>query len=636
MDLHKSNLANAAFIHPQGQNQAAVAQLVQQVVDLLLSEMGAARERSPLPPLTQLPNHTIPTEGIAEPELLNQLNSIIQQSMNAAHPSYIGHMDSIPSTASVLGDFVAGALNNNMLSVEMSPVLSRLEPLLLKEIAAMFGLPETAGGVLVSGGSLGNLQAIAVARNSHFPIREQGLAGLDKPPVFFTSAAAHTSFKKAAMVLGLGSDAAIGITTNEQGKLDCEALEAAIAQAQQSGQAPFAIVATAGTTVTGNIDPIEELAAIAKKHYLWFHVDASYGGALAFSPKHQHLLQGIDQADSITFNPQKWLYVAKTCAMTLFRDAKGWQDNFRIGAPYMGEEDDAINLGEVSLQGTRHGDVLKLWMTLQHLGQAGCAEIIEELKTHDVHLHLSGGETADVGDIVRTIDVGYTTFARLKKEDLIINDIKEGNVIVGISSSGQATYENKYNSGIGSNGLTSARHDTLSKYYADTFPEAYDPNTPAEVIFTGSKRLTDTVEFDGKEYIVGDLLLSPTRTFLPVLAKIFKTFKNQIDGLIHCTGGAQTKVLKFIEGKKIIKNNLFSTPPVFQMIQQESNTDWKEMYQVFNMGHRLEIYTDKDTAQEIIEIVKSFNIDAQIIGHVENSTENMVDLHSPYGNFIYT
>ena len=378
MDLQQSNLPNAAFIHPQGQNQAAVAQLVQQVMDLLLGEMGTAGERSPLPPLTQLPNHTIPTAGIAEAELLNQLKGIIQQSMNAAHPGYIGHMDSIPSTASMLGDLVAGALNNNMLSVEMSPVLSRLEPLLLKEIAAMFGLPETAGGVLVSGGSLGNLQAIAVARNSHFPIREKGLAGLDKPPVFFTSAAAHTSFKKAAMVLGLGSDAAIGITTDEKGKLDCEALERAIAQAIQAGKVPFAIVATAGTTVTGNIDPIEAMAAIARKHNLWFHVDASYGGALAFSPQYQHLLAGIEQADSITFNPQKWLYVTKTCAMTLFRDAAGWQSNFRIGAPYMGEDDDAINLGEVSLQGTRNGDVLKLWMTLQHLGKGGCGAIIEQ------------------------------------------------------------------------------------------------------------------------------------------------------------------------------------------------------------------------------------------------------------------
>lgn len=233
------------------------------------------------------------------------------------------------------------------------------------------------GGVLVSGGSLGNLQAIALARNSHFPILEQGLAGLEKPPVFFVSAAAHTSFKKAAMVLGLGSTAAVAVATDRRGKLDCEALEAAIAQAHRNGQAPFAVVATAGTTITGNIDPLEPIAAICRRHRLWFHVDASYGGALAFSPDHQPLLRGIDQAESITFNPQKWLYVTKTCAMTLFRDAKAWQDNFRIGAPYMGEADDAINLGEVSLQGTRHGDVLKLWMTLQHLGRQGCSSIIE-------------------------------------------------------------------------------------------------------------------------------------------------------------------------------------------------------------------------------------------------------------------
>lgn len=371
------NLPRAAFIQPDGQNQTAVAQLIQPVVDLLLREMGEAATRSPLPPLTQLPSPTIPSQGLSAEALLSQLKVIIQQSMNAAHPGYLGHMDSIPSTVSLLGDLVAAALNNNMLSVEMSPVFSRLEPLLLKEIATMFGLPEMAGGVLVSGGSLANLQAIAVARNHQFPILDQGLVGLDKPPVFFTSEAAHTSFKKAAMVLGLGSNAAVGVATDERGKLDCRALEAAIAQAQQAGKAPFAIVATAGTTVTGNIDPMEEMAAIAREHNLWFHVDASYGGALAFSPQQLHRLAGIDQADSITFNPQKWLYVAKTCAMVLFRDASCWQNNFRVGAPYMGSEADTINLGEVSVQGTRHGDILKLWMTLQHLGQKGCASIIE-------------------------------------------------------------------------------------------------------------------------------------------------------------------------------------------------------------------------------------------------------------------
>jgi len=266
----------------------------------------------------------------------------------------------------------------------------------------------------------------------------------------------------------------------------------------------------------------------------------------------------------------------------------------------------------------------------------GCAEIIEELKAHDIELHLSGGETADVGDIVRTIDVGYTTFARMKKADLVINNIKNGNVIVGISSSGQCSYESTYNSGIGSNGLTSARHDTLSKYYADHYPEAYDPNTPKEVIFTGSKRLTDAIIIDDQEFTVGDLLLSPTRTFLPVLRRLLITHKDSIDGIIHCTGGAQTKVLKFIENKKIVKNNLFETPPVFQMIQQESKTDWREMYQVFNMGHRLEIYTNLDTANELIDIIRTFNIDAQIIGHVENNEGNLVDLRSPYGNFMYS
>lgn len=370
------NLPDSAFIHPAGENRDAVEQLLNQTVALLLDELGGATERSPLPPLTQLPSPNIPAIAAPEAELLQQVRAIIQQSMNAAHPGYMGHMDSIPSTMSMVGDLVAAALNNNMLSVEMSPVFSRLEPLLLRQIAQRFGLGAQADGILVGGGSLGNLQAIAVARNTHFPVLEKGLVGLDKPPVLFASEVAHTSLQKASMILGLGSQGVVGIATDEQARLDPGRLRRAIALAHTTGQAPFCVVATAGTTVTGSVDPLGAIADIAEEFDLWFHVDASYGGALVFSPQHRHLLDGIDRANSVTFNPQKWLYVTKTCAMVLFRDADAWRQNFRIAAPYMGEHGPWYNLGESSIQGTRHADILKLWLTLQHLGEAGMAALI--------------------------------------------------------------------------------------------------------------------------------------------------------------------------------------------------------------------------------------------------------------------
>ncbi len=263
------------------------------------------------------------------------------------------------------------------------------------------------------------------------------------------------------------------------------------------------------------------------------------------------------------------------------------------------------------------------------------AQLLEELKEHGVTVHSAGGETADVGDIVRTIDVGYTAFARMKKSDLIVNNIQPGQVIVGIASYGQSSYETTYNGGMGSNGLTSARHDVLHKSYAAKYPDSFDPNTPEEVIYIGNKRLTDTIEIEGKEIPIGKLILSPTRTFLPVISKILDKHRAEIGGMIHCTGGAQTKVLKFVEGVHIIKDNFFKTPPLFQLIQEESGTDWKEMYQVFNMGNRLEIFLDESIAQSVVDIVKSFNIDAQIIGRVEASPKNKLTLTSEHGVFEY-
>ena len=367
-----------AFIDPTGANHREVEALAQQVLKRLLFHLSYSSDRSPLPSPIEIEDlATIPDTPVDESLLLERLNLILTNSMNPSSPKYIGHMDSIPTVMSILGDLVASAVNNNMLSVEMSPVFSRLEPLLLKQFATLFGLDSSAGGVLLSGGTLANLQALAVARNIKFQALKKGIFGLDKQPVLFASEVAHTSLQKAAMLLGLGTSAVIPVPTN-QNQMSIEALKKLIERAKADGQEPFCIVATAGTTTTGNIDPIEEISQIARIHQLWFHVDAAYGGALMFSPRYRHKLSGIEKADSITFNPQKWLYIAKTCAMVLFKDFAKLKAAFQIQAPYMKNLDNELNLGEVSVQGTRHADILKLWLSLQHLGQRSYALLINE------------------------------------------------------------------------------------------------------------------------------------------------------------------------------------------------------------------------------------------------------------------
>ena len=262
-----------------------------------------------------------------------------------------------------------------------------------------------------------------------------------------------------------------------------------------------------------------------------------------------------------------------------------------------------------------------------------CNDFIDLMNDNVVSITLAGGETADVGDIVRTIDVGYTTFARLPRKELVINNIKPGQVIVGFASFGQASYEDFYNGGMGSNGLTSGRHDVFSKMYAEKYPESYDPNVDAQYIYSGSKKLTDPSMVEGVD--MGKLVLSPTRTYLPLIKKALLNCKDGIHGMIHCSGGAQTKVMKFVDNVHVIKDDMFDIPPLFQHIRQESKTSLKEMYQVFNMGHRLEMYVDEEVAAELISISKSFNIDAKIIGRVEASTKSQLTIEVGDENISY-
>nr|WP_319998757.1 AIR synthase related protein [uncultured Draconibacterium sp.] len=264
----------------------------------------------------------------------------------------------------------------------------------------------------------------------------------------------------------------------------------------------------------------------------------------------------------------------------------------------------------------------------------GTEELLANLREMGVSIYSTGGETADVGDLVRTIIVDSTVTCRMKKADVVSADkIAAGDVIVGLSSSGTATYETEYNGGMGSNGLTSARHDVFANYLAEKYPESFDPEVPADLVYSGGKKLTDAI--GGLDVDAGKLVLSPTRTYAPVIKKVLDKYRSQISGMIHCSGGAQTKVLHFVDNVHVIKNNMFPVPPLFKLIQEQSGTDWKEMYKVFNMGHRYEIYCSADVADEIIEISKSFNIDAQIIGKVEPFDGKKLTIKSEKGEFIY-
>lgn len=266
---------------------------------------------------------------------------------------------------------------------------------------------------------------------------------------------------------------------------------------------------------------------------------------------------------------------------------------------------------------------------------SGTSDFIKKMQALGVNIHLAGGETADVGDIVRTIDVGFTAFARMKRSEVLVNHIRPGDVIVGLASYGQATYEDAYNGGMGSNGLTAARHDVLLNVYAGKYPESFDPNLPGEVVYTGNRLLTDKIKIGNQEISAGKLILSPTRTYLPVLQEILRQYRKKIHGLIHVTGGGQTKVLKFVKDVHIVKDNLFGLPPLFRLIQESSNTPWREMYQVFNMGHRMEIYLPARHADAVMAIAEKYGIEARIIGKVKRAMGEKVTVKSDFGKFEF-
>ena len=264
----------------------------------------------------------------------------------------------------------------------------------------------------------------------------------------------------------------------------------------------------------------------------------------------------------------------------------------------------------------------------------GTEELLKELEGFGVKIHSTGGETADVGDLVRTIIVDSTVTARLKRKDVIDNaNISDGDVIVGLASFGQSTYEKHYNGGMGSNGLTSARHDVFDNYLASKYPESYDEAVPADLVYSGKVKLTDSVE--DVPIDAGKLVLSPTRTYAPIIIKMLEKHRQNIHGMIHCSGGAQTKILHFVENLHVIKDNLFEVPPLFQLIQEQSKTNWREMYQVFNCGHRMELYVPKEIADDLIAISNSFGVDAQIVGRVEKADTKKLSIKGPHGNFEY-
>ncbi len=377
--FNKKKIQKMAFIDPSGSNKNHINKIISKVVDILLNKVSNAENYSPLLKKKKyFDNFNFNDLPISERELLKKIKLVINQSMNASNPYYLGHMDSLPTTMSIIGDIVCSTINNNMLSKETAPVFTEIEEKVTNILSDKFKLGDQSGGIMLGGGSLSNIQAIAIARNRILGSFDKGLMNLKRKPYIFASNKAHTSIKKAAMILGLGTDSVVSIPTLKNGKINISILNKSIRKKIKENGIPFCIVATAGTTLNGSVDNLKEISNIAEKYKIWMHTDAVYAGALIFSNKYKNILDGIEKSDSISFNPQKWLYITKTCSVLLLKNKKYLYSDFFIPLPYVAKDkNEEYHSGELTIQGTRYPDILKLWLSLQHLGNFTYSKIIE-------------------------------------------------------------------------------------------------------------------------------------------------------------------------------------------------------------------------------------------------------------------
>ncbi len=409
---------NIKFINPDGSNQVEVKDTFKEAANLLIAFLSSANRKDVLPQninWNALP-FELPQEPVGKVAMGEELKSILALSMNPGNPSYIGHMDSLPTAYSIIASLYSTALNNNMFSLEMSPYFTRIEYAIVEQFARLFGLPNTSSGVIVSGGTLSNIQAIITARNYFLKSNTGDISKSEKPMVLFASEHAHVSIKKAAMISGLGTDSLISIKSDVNGKMDINDLNEKITQSKNNGKAPFAVVATLGTTVTGNIDPINKIAEICKINNLWLHADAIYGGAIILSKKEKHRLKGIEKADSIAFNPQKWMHIAKTCSLLLFRDSAILNRYFSMKAFYTKEQDEYINLSELNIQGTKQANVLKLWLSILSIGLSGYEKLIDDSYTLTYRFVKELGELPNI-DFATKQEMNIPTFRLVGKDE---------------------------------------------------------------------------------------------------------------------------------------------------------------------------------------------------------------------------
>ena len=365
-----------AFVDPTGKNLEQIKKIIYKTIELVFKKISNAESYPPIIDKKVFKNFNLNDLPISEKEIFKKIKKIINYSMNSSNPNYLGHMDSLPTTMSIVGDLISSSLNNNMLSKETAPILTEIETLVIESFAKKFRLGNQSGGIMLAGGSLSNLQAIGIARNRFFGSSDKGLIGLKRQPYIFASEYCHTSIQKAAMILGLGTNSVVLVPTDSKGKMSTLALRQLIQDKINNNGHPFCIVATAGTTMAGSIDHLNEIAEVAEKYKIWMHTDSVYGGALIFSEKYKHKLNGIEKSDSISFNPQKWLYITKTCSMLLLKNKKYLYSDFFIPLPYVTKNKNDFHSGEISVQGTRYPDVLKLWLSFQHLGRITYSKLI--------------------------------------------------------------------------------------------------------------------------------------------------------------------------------------------------------------------------------------------------------------------